>query len=187
MSLATSDFRKGLKLLIEGQPFEIIDFQHVKPGKGGAFVRTKLRGLKSDNVLDKTFRSGDRFEGWDFSEKPLQCLYLEGESAMFMDMETYEQFSIPFSVLGNKRFYLKEGVEVRALFLGTDPLTIEIPTFVELKVAEAEPGVRGDTAQGGTKPATLEGGLVVQVPLFIEQGEVLRVDTSTGMYIERAK
>jgi elongation factor P len=106
---------------------------------------------------------------------------------MFMDMETYEQFSIPFSVLGNKRFYLKEGMEVRALFLGTDPLTIEIPTFVELKVVEAEPGVRGDTAQGGTKPATLEGGLVVQVPLFIEQGEVLRVDTRTGMYIERAK
>lgn len=187
MSLATSDFRKGLKLLIEGQPFEIIDFQHVKPGKGGAFVRTKLRALKSDNVLDKTFRSGERFEEGSFSEKPMQFLYLEGESAIFMDMETYEQFGIPFSVLGNKRYYLKEGVEVRALFLGGDPLTIDIPTFVELKVAETEPGVRGDTAQGGTKPATLEGGLVVQVPLFIEQGEVLRVDTRTGMYIERAK
>lgn len=187
MSLSTSDFRKGLKLLIEGQPFEIIDFQHVKPGKGGAFVRTKLRSLKDGRVLDKTFRSGERFEEGDFTEKPLQFLYFEGESAIFMDLETYEQFGIPVAVLDNKRFYMKEGMEVRALFLGADPLNIDIPTFVEIKVEQTEPGVRGDTAQGGTKPATLEGGAVVSVPLFIEPGEVIRVDTRTGLYIERAK
>lgn len=187
MTLSTSDFKKGLKFLVEGQPFEIVDFQHVKPGKGGAFVRTKLRSLKDGRVLDKTFRSGERFEEGDFVEKPLQFIYFEGESAVFMDLETYEQFGIPIAVLENKRFYLKDGMEVRALFLGADPLSVDIPTFVELKVEQTEPGVRGDTAQGGTKPATLEGGAVVSVPLFVEEGDVIRVDTRSGLYIERAK
>jgi len=187
MSLITSDFRKGLKFLVDDQPFEIIDFQHVKPGKGGAFVRTRLKNLKNESVLDKTFRSGERFEEGEFFERRLQYMYEEGGYCYFMDLKTYEQFPIQSSAIGNKACYLQENMETNVLFLKSEPLSIEFPAFVNLKVVDTEPGIRGDTAQGGNKPATLEGGLVLQVPLFIEKGDIVKVDTRTRMYLERAR
>jgi len=160
----TSDFRKGLKVEIEGEPYVIVDFQHVKPGKGGAFVRTRLKSLVSGNVLDMTFRSGDKVDKPDLEERDMQFLYETGGEYHFMDTNNYEQ------LFHNKR-----------------PLGVEVPMFVELKVTQTEPGVRGDTATGATKAATLESGAVIQVPLFVEEGDVLRIDTRTRDYITRVK
>ncbi len=184
---STPDFRKGLKIELNGEPFTIVDFLHVKPGKGGAFVRTTLKSLISGNVLERTFRSGEKVDKPDLEEKAMQFLYESGGEFHFMDMETYEQLFLTEDQLGDNRGYLQENVVCTLLFHNGKPIGVEVPIFVELAVASTEPGVRGDTASGGSKPATLTTGLVVQVPLFVDEGEVLKVDTRTGKYIERVR
>jgi len=184
---ATSDFKKGLKIELDGAPYVIVDFQHVKPGKGGAFVRTKLKNLLSGRVLDQTFRSGERVKRPDLMEREMQYLYREGDRFCMMDNETYEQFMLTAEQVGDGLLYLTENLDVKVLFFNQQPVALEVPTFVELAVTQAEPGLRGDTATGGTKPATLESGVTIQVPLFINEGDRVKVDTRTGSYIERLK
>jgi len=184
---STTDFRKGLKVEINGEPYVIVDFQHVKPGKGGAFVRTRLKSLVSGNVIDQTFRSGDRVDKPDLEEREMQFLYEAGGEFHFMDTQTFEQLFLTADQLGESKDYLKENLVLKALFHNKRPIGIEVPMFVELKVVQADPGVRGDTATGATKPVTLESGAVIQVPLFVEEGDTLRIDTRTRGYITRVK
>ena len=184
---STTDFRKGLKIEIEGEPYIIVDFQHVKPGKGGAFVRTRLKSLVTGNVIDQTFRSGDRVDTPDLEEREMQFLYETGGEYHFMDTHTFEQLFLTADNLGESKDFLKENLVIKALFHNKRPIGIEVPMFVELKVIQSDPGVRGDTATGATKPATLESGAVIQVPLFVEEGETIRVDTRTHEYITRVK
>lgn len=181
----TADFKKGLKIEVDGTPFEIVDFLHVKPGKGGAFVRTKLKNLITGRLLDQTFRAGEKVERPDLEEKEMQYLYQEGEHYCLMDNETFEQLLLTAEQLGDSLNYLHDNLNLTVLFYKGQPISVELPTFVALTVTATEPGVRGDTASGGTKPATLETGAVIQVPLFIEVGERVKVDTRTGTYIER--
>jgi elongation factor P len=184
---STAEFKKGLKIEIDGTPYTIVDFQHVKPGKGGAFVRTKLKNLLNGRVVDQTFRSGEKVEKPDLMEREMQYLYADGDRYCMMDNETYEQIMLTEEQVGEARLYLIENLNVKVLFFNQGPLGVELPNFVELAVAQTEPGVKGDTAAGGTKPATLESGATVQVPLFISEGDRVRVDTRTGNYIERVK
>jgi len=170
--ISTTDFRGGVRLMVDNQPFYIIEFQHVKPGKGGAFVRTKLKSYLSGNVLDRTFRSGERFEEPDLEERTMQFLYATDDAYTFMDTETFDQLTFEKGKLG-------ENADL--------PIDVELPNFVELKVVDAEPGFRGDTATGGTKPATLETGAIVKVPLYLEVGTVIRIDTRTRAYVERVR
>ena len=187
MTVSTADFRKGLKIELEGEPYIITDFLHVKPGKGGAFIRTKLKSLVTGNVIDRTFRSGEKVQTPSLEEKTMQYLYHEGDAYHFMDSGTYEQFTLSGELLGSDSNFLQENVEVEILFHNGQPIGVELPLFVELRIVQTEPGVKGDTASGGTKPATLETGAVIQVPLFLNEGDVIKVDTRTGEYIERAK
>ena len=185
--LTTSEFRKGLKIEISGEPYVIVDFQHVKPGKGGAFVRTRIKSLVSGNVIDMTFRSGDKVDKPDLEERDMQFLYETSGEFHFMDTNNYEQLFLNAEQLGDSKDYLKENLVIKALFHNKRPIGIEVPMFVELKVVKTEPGVRGDTATGATKSATLESGAAIQVPLFVEEGDVLRIDTRTREYITRVK
>ena len=185
MAVSTADFRKGLKIELNGEPFLMVDFQHVKPGKGGAFVRTRLKSLISGNVIDKTFRSGEKVETPDLEERAMQYLYPDGDSFVFMDNETYEQLIINKDAMGNATEFLKENTNVNILFHNQKPIGVELPNFVELEVVKTDPGIKGDTASGGSKPATLETGAIVQVPLFIKEGDILKIDTRDGSYIER--
>jgi elongation factor P len=184
---STAEFKKGLKVEIDGVPYTIVDFQHVKPGKGGAFVRTKLKSLLTGRVLDQTFRSGEKVKRPDLVEREMQYLYREGDSFCMMDNETYEQMMLTADQVGDVRLFLTENLDVKILFFNQQPVAVEVPLFVELEVAQTEPGVKGDTAAGGTKPATLESGVTIQVPLFINEGDRVRVDTRTGSYMERVK
>ncbi len=184
MQVSTAEFRKGLRIVFDGEPYTIVDFQHVKPGKGGAFVRTRLKHLREGRVIDNTFRSGEKVELVDFEEKRMQFLYRD-DRYHFMDMETYEQVSLSPDEVGDAARYLKENTEVEVLYIDGAPATIELPNFVELAITRTEPGVRGDTAQGGSKPATLETGAVIQVPLFLNEGDIVKVDTRTGEYLGR--
>lgn len=184
---STTDFRKGLKVEIGGEPFVIVDFQHVKPGKGGAFVRTRLKSLVSGNVIDQTFRSGDRVDKPDLEEREMQFLYETGGEFHFMETQTFEQLFLTADQLGGSKDFLKENIVIKALFHNKRPIGIEVPMFVELKIVKSEPGIRGDTATGVTKPATLESGAVIQVPLFVEEGDAVRIDTRTREYITRVK
>src|SRR5262245_15105891 len=185
MQVSTAEFKKGLRIVYDGQPYTIVDFQHVKPGKGGAFVRTKLKHMKLGKVIDNTFRSGEKVELVDFEEKHMQFLYRDDDRYHFMDTETYEQVSLSADEIGDARDYLQENAEVDVLYVAGAPVSVDLPNFVELAIARTDPGVRGDTAQGGTKPATLETGAVVQVPLFLNEGDVVKVDTRTGDYLGR--
>ena len=184
MQVSTAEFRKSLKIEVDGTPYTIVDFQHVKPGKGGAFVRTKLKHLRLGTVVDRTFRSGEKFELVNFEQQPMQFLYRD-DRFHFMNLKTYEQIALAPDDVGDAADYLKENMEVEILNVNDAPIGVELPTFVELQVVKTDPGLRGDTASGGSKPATLETGAVVQVPLFINEGDVLRIDTRTGAYIER--
>ncbi len=184
---STAEFKKGLKIELDGTPYIIVDFQHVKPGKGGAFVRTKLKNLLNGRVVDQTFRSGERVKKPDLMEREMQYLYREGDRYCMMDNETYEQIMLTEEQVGEARLYLIESLNVKVLFFNQGPVGMELPTFVELEVSQTEPGVKGDTAAGGTKPATLESGATIQVPLFISEGDRVKVDTRTGNYIERVK
>ena len=185
--ISTNEFRKGAKIEYKGEPFEIIDFQHVKMGRGGAIVRTKLKSLKTGSVLEDTFRSGEKFESPHLDERSMQYLYAEGDHHYFMDTETFEQIPLSTSQLGETKKFLKENMVVQILNYRGQPLTVEIPTFVELVVAQTDPGFKGDTASGGSKPATLETGAVVRVPFHINTGDMIRIDTRTSEYIERVK
>ncbi len=185
--LSTTDFRRGLKIEMDGEPFLMIEFQHVKPGKGGAFVRTKLKSLITGNVLEKTFKSGDKVDKPDLVEKEMQFLYRQEDEFYFMDNENYEQHFIHKDQLGGADAFLYENILVTVLFHNSKAIAVDLPNFVELTVVETDPGVKGDTASGGTKPATLETGTVIQVPLFINEGEKIKVDTRSGQYVERVK
>lgn len=185
MALATSDFKNGLKIEIAGEPYTIVQFQHVKPGKGGAFVRTKIKNLRNGKVVDKTFRAGEKVDVPDVVERTMQFLYLDGDDLVFMDTDNYDQLPFSSDVVGDTRKYLTENLEVDVLFWNGKPINIELPAFIEAEVTECDPGMKGDTAQGATKPATLSTGAVVTVPLFIKEGERVRVDTRSGEYVER--
>lgn len=186
--ITTADIKNGITILQDGQIYSIVEFLHVKPGKGGAFVRTKLKGVVSGKVIDKTFRSGESLETVRVERHPYQYLYKDGDMFHFMHEETYEQIMVPVEKVGTPEF-MKEG-ETVTIVLNTDDndiLFTEIPDHVNLTIVQTDPGVRGDTAQGGSKPATLETGAVINVPLFLNEGDVVRVDTRTSSYIERVK
>jgi elongation factor P len=184
---STADFRNGLIIKFKNDLYSIVEFQHVKPGKGGAFVRTTLKNLKTGKVLDNTFRAGEKVETVRVDRKKFQYLYRDGESLVCMDNETYEQMNIPNSLIGNGVNFLKESEEIDILFNGTDIISVEVPVFAYLKVVETEPGFKGDTATGAVKSAKLETGIQINVPLFIDEGDLLKVDTRTGAYAERVK
>jgi len=184
MQVSTNDFRKGLKIELDGAPYAVVDFQHVKPGKGGAFVRTKLKHLRLGTVIDKTFRAEEKVPLVNFEEKRMQFLYRD-DRFHFMDLDTYDQLSLSEEEVGEAQQFLKEDTEVEVLYVDGASIGVELPNFVDLAVVKTDPGIRGDTASGGSKPATLESGVVVSVPLFINEGDVLRVDTRTGAYISR--
>ncbi|MFC1544562.1 elongation factor P [Gemmatimonadota bacterium] len=183
---STADFKNGMVLEIDGDLLQIVDFQHVKPGKGGAFVRTKLKKVISGAVLDKTFRAGEKVNDVRLETRVMQYLYPDGELYYFMDTATYEQFPVSGSVMGDQVQYLKENIEVSGLFRNESLLSIELPFFINLEVVDTDPGIKGDTVSGGSKPAKLESGATVNVPLFIEVGELIKVDRRTNEYLERA-
>ncbi|MCP3983735.1 MAG: elongation factor P [bacterium] len=185
MAVDTSNFKNGLKIEMDGEPFVMTYFQHVKPGKGGAFVRTKIKNLRTGRVLDKTFRSGEKVAEADIDERRMQYLYQDGESLVFMDNESYDQMSLSKEQVGDAVKFLKENMEIDVILHKGEPINIELPAFIQAEISQTDPGVKGDTASGATKPATLETGAVVQVPLFIKEGEIVRVDTRTGEYVER--
>ncbi|HWW67160.1 MAG TPA: elongation factor P [Solirubrobacterales bacterium] len=185
--ISTNQFKNGSHIEIDGTIFRIIDFQHVKPGKGGAFVRTKLRKIEDGSVQDKTFRAGEKFRPVRTESRKMQYLYDSGDAAVFMDSRDYEQIEIPRDVAGEAMRWVLPNAEVDVLFVDERPGDVQVASAIEMKVTQTEPGVKGDTASGGgTKPATLESGVTVQVPLFIEEGESIRVDTRSGEYVSRA-
>ena len=186
-SYSTNEFRSGLKVILDGEPYVIIENEFVKPGKGQAFNRVKLRNLKTGRVIDKTFKSGETVEAADVVERPMQYLYTDGEQWHFMDPETYEQYAADATAVGDAAKWLKEQDVCNVTLWNDAPLLVAPPNFVVLRVVETDPGVRGDTAQGGNKPAKLETGAVVRVPLFVEEGELIKVDTRTGEYVSRVK
>jgi elongation factor P len=186
-SYSTNEFRSGLKIIIDGDPFVIVENEFVKPGKGQAFNRVKVRNLKTGRVVDKTYKSGESVEAADVVEQDMQYLYSDGEFWHFMLPDTFEQFAADRSAVADSAQWLKEQDTCLVTLWNGSPLLVAPPNFVDLKITETDPGVRGDTAQGGVKPATLETGAVVRVPLFVEQGELIRVDTRTGEYVSRVK
>ncbi len=181
----TSEFRKGMKIEIDGEPFEIIEFQHVKPGKGSAFVRTSIRSLLTGRVLQPTMKSGDKVGKPDIEEKEMQYLYKQGDDFYFMDTKNYEQTYLQEKALGEAKSFLKENINASILFYNGKAIGVSLPNSVDLKVVKCDPGVRGDTVSGALKPATLETGYEVNVPLFINEGDVLKIDTRDGKYLTR--
>ncbi len=185
--ISTNQFKNGSHIEIDGSVFKILEFQHVKPGKGGAFVRTKLRKLEDGSVQDKTFRAGEKFRPVHTESRKMQYLYDSGDAAVFMDSNNYEQIEIPSQIVGESMRWVLPNDEVDVLFVDESPSDVQVASAVEMKVTQTDPGVKGDTASGGgTKPATLESGVIVQVPLFIDEGETIRVDTDSAKYISRA-
>ena len=185
--LSTNQFRNGNHIEVDGTIFKILEFQHVKPGKGGAFVRTKLRRASDGAVIDRTFRAGEKFRAVRTEVRRMQYLYKDGSDAHFMDTETYEQLTVPESTLADALRWMKESEAVEVLYIDDRPADVQLPSAIDLQIAETEPGVRGDTASGGgTKPAVLETGARIQVPLFVNIGDRVRVDTRSGEYVSRA-
>lgn len=185
MAVSTNQFKNGMCISYNDRLWTIVEFQHVKPGKGGAFVRTKLKDIKTGRVNDVTFRAGEKVDDVRVEQKRLQYLYSDGSAFHFMDTESYEQFEIPAELVGDAAKWLKENDEVQVVYAGGEMIGVEPPMFVELEVVDTEPGFKGDTVQGGSKPATLETGAVVQVPMFVDKGDVVKVDTRDGSYITR--
>ena len=184
--ISTNQFKNGNHIDVEGTVFKIVEFQHVKPGKGGAFVRTKLRRASDGNVIDRTFRAGEKFRPVRTESRKMQFLYADGSDAHFMDAESFEQTAVPEGVIADALRWITPSSEVDVLFIDDQPGDIQLPSAVELEVTQTDPGLRGDSVSGGgTKPATLETGAVIQVPLFIEPGQRIRVDTRTGDYVAR--
>jgi elongation factor P len=185
--ISTNQFRNGTHIEVEGTIYKILEFQHVKPGKGGAFVRTKLRRASDGAVIDRTFRAGEKFRPVRTETRRMQFLYQDESEAHFMDSETYEQLTIPVAAVTDALRWMKDASEVDVLYIDDRPADIQLPSATDLAVAQTEPGLRGDTASGGgTKPAVLETGARIQVPLFIDVGDLVRVDTRSGEYVSRA-
>ncbi|AIM15571.1 MULTISPECIES: elongation factor P [Neobacillus] len=184
--ISVNDFRTGLTIEVDGGIWRVIDFQHVKPGKGAAFVRSKLRNLRTGAIQEKTFRAGEKVEKAQIDNRKMQYLYASGDQHVFMDMESYEQVELPASSIEYELKFLKENMEVQIMMFQGETIGIELPNTVELEVIDTEPGIKGDTASGGSKPATLETGLVVQVPFFVNQGDKLIINTAEGTYVSRA-
>ncbi len=185
--ISTNQFKNGNHIEVDGTIFKIVDFQHVKPGKGGAFVRTKLRRASDGAAIDRTFRAGEKFRAVRTEVRRMQYLYRDGTDAHFMDSESYEQLTIPEAALADELRFMKDSDEVELLYIDDEPAGVQLPSAIDLQVTETEPGLRGDTASGGgTKPATLETGARVQVPLFVNVGDAVRVDTRSGEYMSRA-
>ena len=185
--ISTNQFKSGNHIEVDGTIFKVLEFQHVNPGKGAAFVRTKLRRASDGNVIDKTFRAGEKFRSIRTEVRRMQFLYRDGEDAHFMDSESYEQLTIPRASIADDLQWTKENDEVEVLYIDNQPGALQLPSAVDLAVSQTEPGLRGDTASGGgNKPATLETGATIQVPLFVDVGERVRVDTRTGKYVSRA-
>lgn len=184
---STNDFKNGMVLDIDGQLWTVTDFQHVKPGKGGAFVRSKLRNLMNGNTIEKTWRTGDKMDSALVERTQVEFLYRDGEDLVFMDMEDYEQSTLPAKQVGDAVNFLKDNTPVQLVQWKGKLLNMELPNAMEFVVTQTDPGIRGDTAQGGSKPATIESGATITVPLFVNEGERIRVDTRTGQYLERVK
>lgn len=187
MAISTADFKNGLTIEYEGNVYQIVEFQHVKPGKGGAFVRSRLRNLMTGNTVEKTWRAGDKMDSALVERRNVEFLYRQGDDLVFMDMNDYEQMQLPVKQVGDAINFLKDNTPVQLITWKGQLLNIELPQTMEFTITQTDPGLKGDTAQGGSKPATLETGAVVTVPLFVNEGEVIRVDTRTGQYLERAK
>mgnify|MGYP002562430131 CR=1 FL=1 len=185
--IQAGDFRKGITFEFEGNVFTVVDFQHVKPGKGAAFVRTKMKNVVTGAVLERTFNPTDKVQEARIETKTMEYLYNDGNLYYFMDVEDYSQLPLNYDQVESALNYIKENMQVTIKFYKGEAFSVEPPNFVELLITHSEPGFKGDTATGGTKPATLETGVTVQVPLFVEEGEVIRVDTRTGTYMERVK
>jgi elongation factor P len=187
MAISTNQFKNGNHIDVEGTVFKIVDFQHVKPGKGGAFVRTKLRRASDGNVIDRTFRAGEKFRSVRTESRRMQFLYADGTDAHFMDTENFEQIAVAEGTVAEALRWTQPSSEVDVLFIDDEPADVQLPSAVDLTVTQTDPGLRGDSVSGGgTKPATLETGAVIQVPLFVEEGQRIRVDTRSGEYVQRA-
>jgi elongation factor P len=185
--ISTNQFKNGNHIDVDGTIFKIVDFQHVKPGKGGAFVRTKLRRAADGNVIDRTFRAGEKFRSVRTESRKMQFLYADGTDAHFMDTESFEQIAVAEGAVEQALRWTTPSSEVEVLFIDDEPADVQLPSSVDLEVTQTDPGLRGDSVSGGgTKPATLETGAVIQVPLFVEQGQRIRVDTRSGEYVARA-
>ena len=184
-TISTADFRNGMGLKINDKYYTIVEFQHVKPGKGGAFVRYKIRDLKSGRVIDQTCNAGTTFENVQLIPKEMQYLYNDGESYYFMDNETYDQIAVPADFIGEKSVWFKENDTCQLLYADTELLGVEPPMFIEVEITETDPGFKGDTVQGGSKPATVETGATLQVPMYLNQGERIKVDTRVGKFVSR--
>ena len=184
--ISVNDFKNGLTITVDGELWRVVEFQHVKPGKGSAFVSSKLKNLRNGAVQEKTFRAGEKVEQAQIDRKKMQYLYADGNNYVFMDTDTYEQLELPGESLTEELKYLKENMVVSVIMYGSETLGVELPNTVDLTVAETEPGIKGDTASGGSKPATMETGVVVQVPFFVNEGDVLTINTTDGTYISRA-
>jgi elongation factor P len=185
--ISTNQFKNGSHIEIDGSVYRILEFQHVKPGKGGAFVRTKVRRIEDGNVIDKTFRAGEKFRPVRTESRKMQYLYDSGDAAVFMDTRDYEQLELPRALASDAMPWMRPNDEVDVLFVDERPTDVQVASAVEMKVTNTDPGVKGDTASGGgNKPATLESGVTVQVPLFVEEGDTVRVDTRSGEYVSRA-
>ena len=183
--ISTNEFRNGEAIVLDGQLWIIVELQHVKPGKGGAFVRTKLRRMRDNSVIERTFRSGEKFQEAYIEKRSLQYLYRTSDSFHLMDTKSFEELQVPVDAIGQATGFLKENMELEGQFHDGQMIGIQPPMFVDVHVQSTEPGVRGDTSKGGMKPAMLETGATIQVPLFIETGDLLRVDTRTGSYVSR--
>ena len=184
-TISTADFRNGMGLKINDKYYTIVEFQHVKPGKGGAFVRYKIRDLKSGRVIDQTCNAGTKFENVQLITKEMQYLYNDGESYYFMDNETYDQIAVPADFIGEKSVWFKENDTCQLLYADTELLGVEPPMFIEVEITETDPGFKGDTVQGGSKPATVETGATLQVPMYLNQGERIKVETRVGKFVSR--
>ncbi|KRL38514.1 elongation factor P [Liquorilactobacillus uvarum] len=184
--ISVNEFKNGLTIEVNGELWRVVEFQHVKPGKGSAFVRSKLKNLRTGAVQEKTFRAGEKVERAQIDNRKMQYLYADGTSYVFMDTETYEQLELPEEKIKNELNYLKENMLVSIIMYGNETLGVDLPNTVDLTVSSTEPGIKGDTASGGSKPATLETGLIVQVPFFVNEGDVLTINTQDGSYISRA-
>lgn len=183
--IETNEIKRNTKLMLDGHPFVVVDFEHVKPGKGNAFTRVRIKNLISGQILDRTFKNGERFEQPFLDNRDMQYLFSEGEMLTFMDLENYEQINVQQEAVGKQFVFLQENMKVEILFYEGKPVNIELPNFVELAIEYCEPGFKGNTAQGATKPAKLVGGHSVKVPLYMEIGDVLKIDTRTGDYVEK--
>lgn len=186
MSIDTSQIKKNVKLLIDNQPYVVVDFQHVSPGKGAAFTRTKIKNLITQNLIERNFRSGDKLDQPDIEERQMQFMYQDSDGFHLMDQKNYEQLFITAEQAGDRKFYFQEGVNVAVLFFNGRPITVDVPNFVILTITKTDPGFRGDTVTGGTKPAVLETGLSISIPLHLNEGDKIKVDSRDGSYVEKA-